>query len=99
MPSPGDGRGDAINPPLYTASEEPGLKRGTLVYNHRTGRNDPWPREDEPSDPEPAPDGTREFVDFAVEYLVLTLGEDHPTIKVGRRIVAALEVRPHDNSE
>jgi hypothetical protein len=37
------------------------------------------------------PDGTREFVAFAVEYLALHMGEDHATVRVGRRIVDTLE--------
>ena len=46
-----------------------------------------------------APDGTREFVAFAVEYLVLTLGEDHPTIRAGRRIIATLDAERQPSLE
>jgi hypothetical protein len=45
------------------------------------------------------PDGTAEFVDFAVEYLVLSLGEEHPTVRVGRRIVAAIRLAAEPTGE
>lgn len=40
-------------------------------------------------------DGAPEFVAYAVEHLAASLGETHPTVVVGRRIMASLDAIPH----
>jgi len=39
-------------------------------------------------------DGAPEFVACAVEHLALTLGEAHPTVEAGRRVMASLDAIP-----
>jgi len=41
-------------------------------------------------------DGVPAFVADAVERLAPSLGETHPTVVAGRRIMASLEAIPHD---
>lgn len=38
--------------------------------------------------------GAPEFVAFAVEHLALSLGQTHPTVEAGRRIMASLDAIP-----
>jgi hypothetical protein len=39
-------------------------------------------------------DGAPEFVAYAVEHLALSLGDAHPTVAAGRRIMASLDAIP-----
>ena len=39
-------------------------------------------------------DGAPEFIAFAVEHLALSLGETHPSVVAGRRIMASLDAIP-----
>ena len=39
-------------------------------------------------------DGAPEFVAYAVEHLASSLGETHPTVLAGRRIMASLDAIP-----
>ena len=39
-------------------------------------------------------DGAPEFVAYAVEHLASSLGETHPTVVAGRRIMASLDAIP-----
>jgi hypothetical protein len=39
-------------------------------------------------------DGAPEFIAYAVEHLASSLGETHPTVVVGRRIMASLDAIP-----
>jgi lysozyme family protein len=41
-------------------------------------------------------DGAPEFVAYAVEQLALSLGETHPKVVLGRRVMAALDAIPAD---
>jgi hypothetical protein len=41
-------------------------------------------------------DGAPEFVAYAVEQLASSLGETHPTVVDGRRIMASLDAIPDD---
>jgi hypothetical protein len=41
-------------------------------------------------------EGAPEFVASAVEHLALCLGETHPTVAAGRRIMASLDAIPAD---
>ena len=45
-------------------------------------------------DIEAALDGAPEFVAYAVEHLASSLGETHPTVVAGRRIMASLDAIP-----
>jgi len=41
-------------------------------------------------------EGTRAFVADAVEHLAASLGEAHPTVVAGRRVMASLDALPDD---
>ena len=41
-------------------------------------------------------DGAPEFVAEAIEHLATTLGESHPTVEAGRRLLASLAAIPDD---